>query len=230
MEFTHVDTAIETPVLKELMVAGKRFYKLPDKDIWVPSVTTVTGWKDRDKWQKWREENPEKSRRILRRGTAFHKVMEDYLMGKDPIVESKEVQAMYNAMKQHANEHVDNIHGLELPLYGEVVPMAGRADCIAEFDGKLSIIDFKTTEKMKPAEWCLDYFVQCTAYALMYTERTNIPVKQIVIMMVDPTGDVTCFVRNPMKYVKELKERIDFFYAEFDEDATIEEVIGGHTT
>ena len=231
MSFNHVGAAIETPVLKELMVAGKRFYKLPDKDIWVPSVTTVTGWKDRAKWKKWREENPDKSRRILSRGTAFHSVMEDYLNDKEmnPF-ESKDVQTMYTAMKEYADKYIDNIHGLELPLYGEVVPMAGRADCIAEFDGELSIIDFKTTERMKPAEWCTDYFIQCTAYALMYTERTNIPIKQIVIMMVDPTGDVTCFVRNPMKYVKQLKERIDFFYAEFDEDATIEEVMTGHTT
>jgi len=119
MSFEHVDAAIETPVLKELMVAGKRFYKLPDKDIWVPSVTTVTGWKDRAKWKKWREENPEKSRRILGRGTAFHSVMEDYLNDKElnPF-ESKDVATMYNAMKVYADKYIDNIHGLELPLDG----------------------------------------------------------------------------------------------------------------
>jgi genome maintenance exonuclease 1 len=230
MDYEHIDLAIETPNLKELLVAGKRFYKLPDKDIWVPSVTTVTGWKDREKWKKWREENADKSRKILSRGTAFHKIMEDHLNNKEPITESKEVGQMYRSMKKYTDKYIRNVVGLELPLYGEVVPMAGRADCIAEFDGELAIIDFKTTQQMKPAEWCLDYFVQCTAYALMFNERTNIPIKKIVIMMVDPNGLVKIFVRNPMKYVKELKSRIDYFYAEFNEEETVEEILGGHTT
>ena len=229
--FTHADIDITLPPLKDMLVNGKRFYRRPD-DSWIPSVTTVTGWRDREKWKEWRKQNWDKSQKILRRGTNVHSAIERYIEGKDALREDEalDVKDMFLNIKGAIDEHVDNIYGLELPLYGDRVPLAGRVDCIAEFDGELSIIDFKTTERMKKPEWCEDYFLQCTAYAMLWQERTNIPIKKIVIMMVSGEGECTCFVRNPIDYVPELKERIDEFYSEFSADETIEEIAEGHAT
>ena len=95
-------------------------------------------------------------------------------------------------------------------------------------DGKLSIIDFKTAERMKDTQGCHDYFLQATAYAIMFQEVTGTRVPQIVIMMVSAEGEEQAFVESPKRFVPELKERIDEFYAEFDPDEVIEEIKNGH--
>ena len=103
---------------------------------------------------------------------------------------------------------INNIHFQEAPLYSHEFAIAGRVDCIAEFDGKLSIIDFKTSSKEKKEEWVEGYFVQETGYAKMYEERSGIKVEQIVTLITCQTGDTQVFIKNPDDYVPLLRDYI----------------------
>ena len=86
-------------------------------------------------------------------------------------------------------DRIDNIHALEKSLYSDYFGLAGRVDCIAEYDGELAVIDFKTSTKIKPEEWIENYYVQETAYACMYFEMTGIPVKKLITIMVAENGE-----------------------------------------
>jgi genome maintenance exonuclease 1 len=101
------------------------------------------------------------------------------------------------------DEHVNNIHALEIPLYSHHLKVAGRVDCIAEYDGQLSIIDFKTSSKLKEESWIKGYFMQCSAYAVMYEERTGIPVSQIVIMIAVDSEHPQVFIKKRNDYIKD---------------------------
>ena len=109
---------------------------------------------------------------------------------------------------------IDNIHGLEAPLFSKTLGLAGRVDCVAEFDHKLSVIDFKGSTKTKKEEDIDNYFTQTTAYAIMWQERFNIPIKNICIIISCENGDVQVFERNPINYVAKLKSAIDRFREE----------------
>lgn len=106
---------------------------------------------------------------------------------------------------------IDNIHGLEAPLFSRNLKLAGRVDCVGEYDGKLSIIDFKGSTKTKREEDIENYFTQTTAYAIMWQEQFNIPIKNICIIISCENGDVQVFERNPIHYVKQLKNAIDYY-------------------
>tara|TARA_R100000322_G_C5371534_1_gene173633 strand:- start:104 stop:538 length:435 start_codon:yes stop_codon:yes gene_type:complete len=103
---------------------------------------------------------------------------------------------------------INNIHFQEAPLYSHEFAIAGRVDCIAEFDDKLSIIDFKTSSKEKKEEWIEGYLVQETGYAKMYEERSGIKVEQIVTLITCQTGDTQVFIKNPDDYVPLLRDYI----------------------
>jgi len=93
-------------------------------------------------------------------------------------------------------DNINNIHAIESSLYSDYLGIAGRVDCIAEFDGELAVIDFKTSKKIKPEEWIQQYFVQEVAYACMYHELTGKVVKQLVTIMVTPEGEVKVFIKT----------------------------------
>ena len=118
-------------------------------------------------------------------------------------------------MFHHAKPYLDkiqNIHAIERTLYSEYLGLAGRVDCIAEYEGELAVIDFKTSEKIKPEKWLENYFVQETAYACMYYELTGIPVKKLITLMVTPGGEVKVFdKRNKDEYIKLLVRYIKEF-------------------
>ena len=88
-------------------------------------------------------------------------------------------------------------------MYSHHLKVAGRVDCIAEYDGKLSIIDFKTSSKLKEESWIKGYFMQCSAYAVMYEERTGIPVSQIVIMIAVESEHPQVFIKKRNDYIKD---------------------------
>jgi genome maintenance exonuclease 1 len=102
-------------------------------------------------------------------------------------------------------DKIDNIVALETPLWSKILGLAGRTDCIAEYDGKLSIIDFKASSKEKRARDIDNYFAQATAYALMYQERTGIIIDNFAILIACEDGLKQVFQGNPLKYVKQLK-------------------------
>ena len=118
-------------------------------------------------------------------------------------------------MFHHAKPYLDkinNIHAIERTLFSEYLGLAGRVDCIGEYEGELAIIDFKTSEKIKPEAWLENYFVQETAYACMYYEMTGIPVTKLITLMVTPSGEVKVFdKRNKDDYIKLLVRYIKEF-------------------
>lgn len=213
--FNHDFVTIEN--LKTEEIDGKRFYVAPDGNRY-PSVTTITGWKKRAFFAEWRKKNPEESRRVLSRGTSFHYIVEDYLLNNNEKVEQKKIEKpgdyfIFAQIKNELNK-INNIKALESALWSSTLQMAGRVDCIAEYDGVLSVIDFKTSKAVKEEKDIQEYFMQATAYAIMFQERTGIQIKNIVILMTCEDGSIMVYQKNPLHYVRDLKEAIDCYYRE----------------
>jgi len=213
--FNHDFVNIEN--LKTEEINGKRFYVTPSGYKY-PSVTTITGWKKRAFFAEWRRKNPEESKRVLSRGTSFHYIIEDFLMNEEAKVEERKNTrpADYYMFAQVKQEllNINNIRALETSLWSDRLRMAGRVDCIAEYNGKLSVIDFKTSKAIKDENDILEYFMQATAYTIMFQERTGIPVRNIAIIMSCEDGSVKVYEKNPIDYVISLKEAIDSYYRE----------------
>jgi len=196
---------------------GCRLYKLPDGQ-WVPSITSVTSFYNRQIFVEWRKRIGEQeankiTKRATARGTDFHEAVEEYLENRDLVWENFLPATKF--MFHHATPYLDkinNIHAIERTLYSEYLGLAGRVDCIAEYEGELAVIDFKTSEKIKPEKWLENYFVQEMFYAAAYYELTEIPVKKLITIMVTPGGDVKVFdKRNKGDYIKLLVRYIKEF-------------------
>lgn len=203
--------------LEKKETPGCRLYQVPNGD-WVPSITSVTSFYNRQIFVEWRKRvGEEKANRITKkataRGTDFHEAAQAYLMNEE--LDWKNFLPATQYMFHHAKPYLDkiqNIHAIERTLYSEYLGLAGRVDCIAEYEGELAVIDFKTSEKIKPEKWLENYFVQETAYACMYYELTGIPVKKLITLMVTPGGEVKVFdKRNKDEYIKLLVRYIKEF-------------------
>ena len=194
-----------------------RLYNLPNGG-WVPSITSVTSFYNRQIFADWRKRvGIEEANKITRvataRGTDFHQVCQDYLENKE--LKWDDYQLMTKHMFHHAKPYLDkinNIHAIERTLYSEYLGLAGRVDCIAEYEGELAVIDFKTSEKIKPEKWIENYFVQETFYAAAYYELTGKVVEKLITLMVTPGGEVKVFdKRNKGDYIKLLVRYIKEF-------------------
>ena len=203
--------------LEKKEINGIRYYHLPD-DQWVPSITSVTSFYNRQIFVEWRKRvGVEKANAITKRattrGTDFHQVCQDYLENKELVWDN--YQPLTKFMFSYAKPYLDkinNIHAIERTLYSEYLGLAGRVDCIAEYDGELAIIDFKTSDKIKPEEWIENYFVQETFYAAAYYEMTDIVPVKLITLMVTPSGEVKVFdKRNKGDYIKLLVRYIKEF-------------------
>jgi CRISPR/Cas system-associated exonuclease Cas4 (RecB family) len=215
MNFKHVGCDIDYDLETET-INGKRFYKTPEGNLY-PSVTTITSQHGKDKIIEWRkrvgeEEANRISTKASSRGTRVHKICENYLNNEEDYARTNPAHihktmpdtiAMFKSLQPLLDEHVNNIHALEIPLYSHHLKVAGRVDCIAEYDGKLSIIDFKTSGKLKEESWIKGYFMQCSAYAVMYEERTGIPVSQIVIMIAVDSEHPQVFIKKRNDYIRD---------------------------
>ncbi len=215
--FTHLNKLGDFE-LEANTIDGVRYYTLPSGKK-APSITSITSFYNRQVFKNWREKvGEEQANKITKvatdRGTKFHDLVEKYLSNED-INSLKDVlpttKARWIAARDALNK-IDNIHALEKPLYSEYFGIAGRVDCIAEYEGELAVIDFKTSKKIKPEKWLENYFVQETAYACMYYEMTGTPVKKIVTLMVADNGDVKVYEkRNKGEYIKLLTKYIRKF-------------------
>lgn len=194
-----------------------RFYKLPSGNI-AASVTTVTGHSSKKHIQEWRERvGDEEANRISRiaagRGTRMHKLCEDYLMNDSNYAKKAMPDALsfFHMIRPYV-DRINNIHFIEDALWSEELRIAGRTDCIGEFNGVLSVIDFKTSGKEKTEEQIQNYFQQTTAYSIMYEEHVGVPIDQIVIMIAVEGGNSQLYVRNPKNYVADLQQTIRNYY------------------
>ena len=204
--FLHKPIEIDNK-LKEVTVDGKRFYETPGGIF--PSVTSVVGWDKQNFFAEWRRKNPEESRRVIARGTKLHILIESYL--NNVIIDFDNMlpnfKVLFNQIKPELDK-IQNIVAIETPLWSKTLGLAGRTDCIAEYDGKLSIIDFKASSKEKRKQDVESYFTQATAYALMFQERTGIIVENFAILISCEDGLTQVFQNKPIQYVKKLKNVI----------------------
>jgi len=211
-KFSHIGLPDSIIELDTTYRNGKRWYKVPNDKLY-PSVTTVTGWEKREFFAEWRKNNPEESKLSLSRGTEFHSVVEEYLNNNNNLNgQSTDCISLFEQFKPLLDDNINNIRAQEVPLYSNLLRLAGRVDCVADYKGKSSIIDFKTSKSKKKESWVQDYFAQATAYSIMWQEMTGESVDQIVILISSMDGTTQEFVKNPVKYVPRLKEMIDSYW------------------
>ena len=211
--FNHVNVGVTLKNIAAQTVNGKRVY--PVDDNFYPSISTICSFRKRKSIAEWRARVGEAeankiSTRAASAGTTLHSIVEDYLNNNLDLDKYKDKFLPLLLFKQAKTmlARIDNIHFQEAPLYSHEFGIAGRVDCIAEFDGKLSIIDFKTSSKEKKESWIENYFVQETGYAKMYEERSGIKVDQIVTLITCQNGFTQVFIKNPEDYVPLLKDYI----------------------
>lgn len=199
-------------------IDGRRVYPVPSGGKY-PSITTVLSCNPEKKAgiMKWRKKVGEAkanqiSTRAASRGTTYHSIVEDYLNNTydETKFKDKHLPLMMFKNSKKTLDRINNIYAQEAALYSDNLEIAGRVDCIAEFDGELSIIDFKTSAEEKKLEWIQDYLIQETAYACMLYERYKIKVNKIVTIIACESGDTQVFVETPKKiYLQKLIGYID---------------------
>lgn len=210
---------IELPRLER--IDGEiRQYRTPEGLLY-PSVTTVLGAaSDKSGLDNWRravgeEEANRVSARAARRGTAVHSLCEKLVLNEDIDLRSEMPLNvhMYRQLERELRAHCDDIRGSELFLYSDALKVAGACDLIASWDGRPSIIDFKTSGKNKKKEWIEGYFLQCSLYSYMFWERTGILHSQIVVMIsVEEEDKAQIFVENATKYLNKAKQICESFH------------------
>lgn len=189
--YTHVGFAgrnLPVPKLEQINSDGRRVYATPDGQRY-PSVTTILSEHGREALDSWRnkigiDKANEIGARAARRGTKLHMFTEHYLKNDQSVFDGRDLigQHLFEEFKPLLGP-IDNIHCLETRLYSHHLRLAGTVDCIAEYNGVLSVIDFKTASKAKKHEWIHSYFMQAAAYAIMYEELTGIPVNNLKILV-----------------------------------------------
>lgn len=216
MTFTHKNFELEE--LNTETIDGKRFYVTPTGKL--PSITTVLSILSRDSIQAWRKRVGEVqanaiSTRASRRGTSVHQMCEDYINNQ---FDSKKFlpndRETFNSLKPILDEHLNNVYAQEVPLWSEYLGVAGRVDCIAEWDGKIAVIDFKTSRKLKKKEYISNYFQQCAAYAVMWEERTGISINNIVVVIAVDGEAPQVFEEKRDNYIHECVETIALYRRE----------------
>lgn len=192
----HKLNSVETP--------RGRYYQSPKTSKWYPSVTTVVNHEMDAFWAQWRKDpkNAAISKRACVRGNRLHSMVEAYL--QDGVIPEMIGDKMnFNLMKPYL-DRITKVHAIETSLFSDQILMAGRVDCVADYDGEIAIIDFKTSGKAKTESQIKNYLNQTTAYSLMWEELYGVPVNKVVILMVTDDGDLLEFVKNPKDYRKSL--------------------------
>lgn len=208
--FNHVEHNIELPVLTRKTTEAGRKYFTPDGNAY-PSITTVLSELSKESIKKWRKRVGEEvankiSTQAGTRGTAVHQLAEDYVNNNPDWAKGAMPSNLFsfNQIKPILDNNVDNVWFQEVFLYSDKLELAGQVDCIAEYDGVLSIIDYKTSRKQKKKEWIQNYFMQGAFYAAAFYERTGIAIKQTVIVIAVDGEEPQVFVEDVADYLKPL--------------------------
>jgi len=210
-QFNHVGLEANLPDIPTVNENGSRYYLCEDDKY--PSVTTVTGWKKRQFFMEWRKNNPRESRRVLNRGNLLHQLIEDYLNNKDiNLLSTTPVVATLFAQLKPELDKIDNVLALEVPLWSSTLGLAGRVDCVAEYNGELCIIDFKGSTRIKRQEDIENYFTLATAYAIMWHERTGNPINKFnILMATEESCTPQVFSGKPLDHVSNLYNAIKYY-------------------
>ena len=206
--------------MKAVTTDSGRVYVTPSGKKY-PSVTTILSSYGKKALFEWRERvGAEEANRIAskasRRGTALHTVCEKYLLNEMTSMKLASMlpttKELFYKIKSRIDTNITTVHCLEQALYSDELQIAGRVDCIAEWNGKLSVVDFKSSTNQKKKEKIENYFMQCTAYAIMYEEIVGVPIEQIVVLIGTENGDGQVFVENKSEYVDSLKSYVKKHY------------------
>ena len=213
----NLDTS-KLPITKGKKVDGFRFYDIDGKAY--PSITTVLSIRSKEGIEKWRNSIGEKVAnwemgRAARRGKATHTLVEQYIKNETPSIRDVLPLGLFRLLKPYIDQ-INNIHCLETIMYSKQLTIAGQVDCIAEYNGKLSVIDFKTANKERKEDWIENYFLQTTAYAIMYEEMFGKPIEQIVILLAAEDGTVQSYTRDKKEYADKLGVAIQDFYKHYE--------------
>ena len=199
---------------------GFRFYDINGADY--PSITTVLSVQNQEGLIQWRERVGAQAadweaRRAAMRGKQLHTIVENHLNNIDNSTQVKNVLplGLFRLMRPYL-EKIDNIKLIERVLYSKHLTVAGQVDCVADYDGKLSVIDFKSSNRFKKEEYVENYFLQTTAYASMYEELVKKKVEQIVILIAGEDGSMTEWIKDPADYKGKLVKAIKDFYDYFE--------------
>ena len=222
MKFEH--QTVELPKIKQKNKAlpdGGRGYETPEGKLY-PSITTVLSIRNKKSLHEWRERVGHDvanyiARTAANRGTAVHKMCEDYLNNQHlawPSEFEKHKSKNFLAWCMFAQmkdilENINNIKCLESNLYSDTMGIAGQVDCIAEYKGKLSVIDFKTSSKERKDDYNENYYIQTCAYSYMFEERTGQKAEQCVILVVTQDGTVQEFIKQRDDYIPLLNDAIE---------------------
>ena len=215
--FNHVDVSL--PKLSRETIDGVRYYSVPDEDelLKLVSITSVTSHFNKEIFINWRKKvGKETADKITKaattRGTDMHTLTEHYLKNDEELPTVPPISDFLFKIAKPKLKLIDNIYALEGALYSKELGIAGTVDCIAEYDGELAIIDFKTSKKPKPRNWIEHYFVQAMAYGCMLYEMKDISIKKLVIIMACENGECVVYEEtDKAKYIKLLGEYIRKF-------------------
>ena len=220
-----IHNEVSVPELSTKNLNRKRFYQTPDGKLY-PSITTVLQKRKMAGLIEWRKNVGDDvanyiARTAAHRGTKVHHMCEDFLNNNfDEETHKKNFlpYVLFGQMKPVLMQKVNNIYAQECGLYTDKYRVAGRVDCIAEYNGVKSIIDFKTSRKERNDDWNESYYIQASAYAEMFEERTGIEINQIVILVVTEDGVVQEFVKDKGEYIPMLVEAIDDFTSDWEKE------------
>lgn len=216
--FNH--TPVDLPPVKARNSDGVRLYETPEGNKY-PSITTVLSIRNKKGLHEWRKRVGNDvanyvARTAASRGTKVHHMCEDYLNNIHVSWPEKWKEhekhflpyCLFNQLKEQALCNIDGIYAQEAGLYSDKYKVAGRVDCIAGYKGIPSIIDFKTSSKERNDDWNENYYIQGSAYAEMFGERTGIEISQVVILVVTEDGTVQEFIKDKHNYLDALVESV----------------------
>ena len=218
-KFNHIPVDITQSELIER--EDGHYYKTPQGKIY-PSITTMLQKTQSEEKllsiQTWKEQEIASdfiTQEAAIIGSETHKLIENYLNSENTLENYRLLSgAHFNNLLPFVNK-IHDIYGTELSLYSDRMRLGGTSDCIAKYEGKLSIIDYKTKRSNQKEEWLIDHFIQATSYSLMFEEQTGIKVDQIVILVSSEKNTRMEFLKNPKNYRDLLAQRIEKYYSKY---------------
>lgn len=210
--FNH--TPVELTEMNAVTTESGRKYRTPE-GIDLPSITTVLSLLSRDGIAAWRKKVGEEeanriSHRASTRGTKVHEIIEKYV-DNDPNYRdgyTPDIIASFQDVKPILDNNIGDVFAQEAPLYSNHLGVAGRVDCVAMYNGKPSIIDYKTSRKPKQVKWITNYFMQEAAYAIMWEERTGMPIVQLVTIISVDNSEPQVFIEHRDNWIRPLQDVI----------------------
>ena len=218
MIFNHIKLPqLQFDLVSETTETGRK-YTLPDGRKYDSVTTILSHAKDKTFLKEWRNRvGEEEANRIVKRstsrGTKLHEACEKYLKNELSDMKIKtlmpDVKDFFMQLKPIIDENVGVVYGTEQALFSDRLKIAGRTDCIAEWSGKISIVDYKNSIREKREDWIQDYFIQCTAYANLFEDLTGLPIEQIVVLIANEEGKPQVFKREKTKYQAQFDKLVE---------------------